>query len=537
MRDLVENMTDRECYLNTRGFIAFLEERGEIEKGAEIALGGDLRPSTPRIMASVSRAVEDSGYRPAGCGILPSPALANFAFDRRIPSVMVTGSHIPADRNGIKFNRKTGEVLKSDEDDILRNVARVREDETLRAGEQNLFTPAGAFRSPPEACPETEGERARELYRHRYLDSFPGRPLEGIRLVFYQHSAAGRDLISSILENLGAEVVPVGRSDDFIAVDTEKITEATRDTLEEAARKHRPFAVVSTDGDSDRPLLADEEGRFLPGDKLGALASLYLRPAAVALPVSTNDGVVSFLKKEGVKVRLARIGSPHVIRSMNDIRDEDPTALVAGWEANGGYLLGSDWPTEGKTLSALPTRDAVLPLLVVIILARREGLSLSRLIKRKLPARFTGSTVVDNAFPGCGDYTADVGKKIISAFSPTDPSILEAHFGEGSIMARRGGEGIMEAAPEVAGELLTIKSRLEGYFRGKFDLGEIISINFLDGVRITFAGGEVSHLRPSGNAPEFRNYAAADTGKRAGEIIAAGKEIIPRMIRDLAGIS
>jgi phosphomannomutase len=49
------------------------------------------------------------------CGFVPSPAVAAYGFARGIPSLMVTGSHIPDDRNGIKFNRADGEVLKPDE--------------------------------------------------------------------------------------------------------------------------------------------------------------------------------------------------------------------------------------------------------------------------------------------------------------------------------------------------------------------------------------------------------------------------------------
>jgi phosphomannomutase len=44
------------------------------------------------------------GYRPVNCGKIPSPAVALFGLENKIPAIMVTGSHIPDDRNGIKFN-------------------------------------------------------------------------------------------------------------------------------------------------------------------------------------------------------------------------------------------------------------------------------------------------------------------------------------------------------------------------------------------------------------------------------------------------
>jgi len=61
LRDTVENMTDMECYVNARGFIAYLEESGEFKKGDNIAIGGDRRPSTYKIKRAVAAAIVDMG--------------------------------------------------------------------------------------------------------------------------------------------------------------------------------------------------------------------------------------------------------------------------------------------------------------------------------------------------------------------------------------------------------------------------------------------------------------------------------------------
>ena len=58
-------------------------------------------------------------------------------------------------------------------------------------------------------------------------------------------------------------------------------------------------------------------------------------------------------------------------------------------------------------------------------------------------------------------------------------------------------------------------------------------MNFIDGVRISFSNGDVSHIRPSGNAPEFRNYATSDTQERAHEIVEKRKVIVPEIVADL----
>src|SRR5262249_5070869 len=109
-RGLATAMTDRVCYAYTKGFLQYLESMGELKRQhEEVAVAGDFRPSTDRVMEAACRAIESMGYRAVNCGKVPSPAVALFALERGIPAIMVTGSHIPDDRNGIKFNKCTGE--------------------------------------------------------------------------------------------------------------------------------------------------------------------------------------------------------------------------------------------------------------------------------------------------------------------------------------------------------------------------------------------------------------------------------------------
>ncbi|MFC1480055.1 hypothetical protein ACFL5Y_01250 [Candidatus Omnitrophota bacterium] len=541
LRALVTEMTDMECHINTSGFIAFLTERKELAIGGKIAVGGDLRPSTPRIMTAVVQAIEDSGLEAVICGRVPTSTLAYYSMQyenedgtRAIPGIMVTGSHVPVDRNGIKFTKRSGEVLKSDEADILRNVAKVRKAEYAKTPKESPFDEKGMFktsRTLPEAKFETE---AIDRYIMRYLEVFAKDGLQGKKIVLYQHSAVGRDMLRIILLGLGAEVITAGRSDEFIPVDTEKISDETRTLLRKFAKEHKPFAVVSTDGDSDRPLLADENGEFLPGDKLGALVSMFLKPDFAAIPISVNDAVVRALGEMGIDVKQTKIGSPYVIKAMDDKLGKDPGAKVVSWESNGGFLLGSDWTINGKTLKALPTRDAALALIAALLLAAREDNAVSELIRAKLPASYTYANVVDNKTKGCESYTPQMGKTIVRMFSPKEADIVQADFTESGVAVYYESGKTEEADAELAGELIAVKGRLSRYFTKKRGFGKIVSVNFLDGIRMCFDNGDISHLRPSGNAPEFRNYATADTRERAEEIVEKRKEIIPEIVADLA---
>lgn len=111
-RGLVSQMTGEVCAAYTLAFIQGLSLAG---RGQKIALGMDLRPSSPDIAQACVAGIRQAGCEVDFCGVLPTPALALYALVNGLPAIMVTGSHIPFDRNGIKFYRADGEISKADE--------------------------------------------------------------------------------------------------------------------------------------------------------------------------------------------------------------------------------------------------------------------------------------------------------------------------------------------------------------------------------------------------------------------------------------
>jgi phosphomannomutase len=470
-RGLAVEMTDRVCYAYTLGFLQHLRNIGDLPRlGTEVAVAGDFRPSTDRVLAAVCRAISDAGYTPLNGGKIPSPAVALCGLVKGIPALMVTGSHIPDDRNGIKFNKVAGEILKANETGIRAQVVELTE---------SHFDVAGGFAQPAPPCPVQP--RVGAAYVRRYLDWLPADALAGCRVGVYQHSAVGRDVLVEILRGLGAEVTPLGRSEKFIPVDTEAIRSEDVELAARWAAEGRFDALVSADGDSDRPLISDEHGVWLRGDVAGILCARFLGADSVSTPVSCNTAV----EQCGwfATVRRTRIGSPFVVASMIEAAASGAKCVV-GYEANGGFLLNSDLRREGRTLRALPTRDAVIVLLGVLLLARREGQPVSALAA-SLPARFTASDRLKN-------------------FPVTQSQAILRRFTTGSDTSGR--------------------AALEAIFGTV--CGQVTAIDRTDGVRVTFASGEIVHLRPSGNAPEFRCYTEAATQSRANKINALSMGIL-----------
>lgn len=457
-RGLVTDMTDAVCYSYTAGFIQYLESSGVMHQEKRcIAIAGDLRPSTRRIMLAVAQAVSDRGYQPVNAGEIPSPAVANYGLQKGIPTVMVTGSHIPEDRNGIKYNTALGEILKADEAGIRVQQVPI----------PDIFDASGMLRNPSELPPVNAGPR--NNYLMRYLNTFPANFLAGQRIGLYQHSAVGRDILAEIFSGLGAEVVCLQRSDTFIPVDTEAIRQEDIALAVEWAQKEGFDTIISTDGDSDRPLIADEQGKWLRGDVAGILCARFCQADVVVVPVSCNTAVerCGWFRE----VRRTRIGSPYVIAELQHAVQQGALRAV-GYEANGGFLTASPIQIENKVLSPLPTRDPVIVQLAILSLSMQQQKPISRLLE-ELPQRFTASDRIQHM--------------------PTETS--KSHI---EALIANGEPAITQLFPQ---------------------MGAVAATDTTDGLRITFQQGEIIHLRPSGNAPELRCYTEADSEARAQELV------------------
>ena len=336
--------------------------------GTGLFVGRDLRESSPRIAADVIAAARAQGLAVTDCGATPTPALALAAMGAGAGAVMVTGSHIPADRNGLKFYTPAGEITKDQERAILGALD------------------APTVTAPPGPLTQTDPGPA---FLDRYRHAFGAGALAGRRVGVWSHSAVGRDLLIETLAALGAEAVEIGRSEAFIPVDTEAVDPEARALLAQAAAEHGLDAMASTDGDGDRPLLTDAQGQVIPGDVLGQITARLLGADVAVTPVSSNTGVEAL----GLgRVIRTKIGSPYVIAGMAAALEADPAARVVGHEATGGFLLGFDAALPAGPLTALMTRDSHLPILAALVAAGKAGAGgdLAALVAAQ-PARFTAA--------------------------------------------------------------------------------------------------------------------------------------------------
>lgn len=467
LRGLAVELAGLPAYSYAQAFAEVLKEDSPVtESQGRILVGQDLRDSSSTIARLCCAGLQDAGLVPVSCGPLPTPALALHSMRLGVPAIMVTGSHIPEDRNGLKFYRAHGEIDKQDEVRILASHAKL-----------NIRTLPDTAQTSSLAAAD---EGALAAYKVRYRDFFGPEALSGLTVGVYQHSSVGRDVMVEILTSLGARAVPLGRAKSFVPVDTEALRPEDETLARQWAGERALDAIVSTDGDADRPLVADEAGVFLRGDLLAAITARFLRADTIVTPVTSN----SALEASGAFERVIRtkVGSPYVIEGMAEaVRSGG--RVVIGFEANGGVLLGSKVRRGERELEALPTRDAMLPILCALAEIKVTGRQLSQ---------------VANGFA----FKAAASNRLKNVATDKSRAFL---------LRLQGDRPFLEAllAP-IAG---------------------IVGIDGRDGVRITLSNGEVIHFRASGNAPELRVYVEAATQGRANDVLEWGLEAAERQVR------
>jgi phosphomannomutase len=450
-RGLVTEFTPELCCAFTQAFIKVLRQKAELK---QLAIAIDNRPSSPEIAAWCAAAAAQLGIRVDYYGVLPTPALAYHAMQLGCAAIMVTGSHIPFDRNGLKFYRPDGEISKADEVQMLAVEA--------------------VFQQPLAAAALHVNSQAALDYKQRYLNWFRPDLAKGLKIGIYEHSSAGRDIYTDLLQRLGADVIPLGRSDQFVPIDTEAVSPEDEQRAKTWTRQYGLDLLFSTDGDGDRPLVADETGQWLRGDILCLLAAKALQIKALVVPVSCTTSIE--LTGAFDEVRRTRIGSPYVIAEFQQLQNY---SAVAGFEANGGFLLATALMEDSRSLAALPTRDAILPLLALIELANHRPISE---LTAALPRRFTASNRLSN-------FATELSTQLLRKACEQPEALIKA-----------------------------------------LDLdAQLVAVNTTDGLRLSLSNGDILHLRPSGNAPELRCYAESYSAESARQVVTDVLAKIPEL--------
>ena len=340
----------------------------------------DTRESGPMLEAALAAGIAAAGGDVLLAGVLPTPAAAILV--RRLGldlAAVVSASHNPYRDNGIKFFSAAGTKL-SDEDEA--RIEALMEGGGGRVPTPGDGPPAAEHPGRIEELNGGEDDYVRELAAAFQID-LSGRKV----LLDCAHGATYR-VAPRIFERLGAEVEAIGVEPDGRNIN-DGVGSTHVATLAERIVASDAEIGFAFDGDGDRVLAVDAEGKVHDGDELIALAARgmaargELGDGGVVVTVMTNFGFHQAMKEDGIEVAITQVGDRYVIDEM----------LRREWKLGGeqsGHIIASDIVATGdgtaaalltmrelgdSALADAPAMDKLPQRLVNVKVADRESLA------------------------------------------------------------------------------------------------------------------------------------------------------------------
>ena len=254
--------------------------------------------------------------------MLPTPAVALLSDEH---AGVVSASHNPPEYNGVKFFRDGGRKLTDEEEE---GIEALLEHSPLPPESRASFpSPAGL------------AERYIQIVCERF-----GGPLEGLGIVVDCANGAMFEVAPAAFAQLGASVVTIGNAPDGMNINVG--CGATDLGLLSQTVAAGDFDLgVAFDGDGDRMLAVDAEGREIDGDQILAVLALYLGVDLVAVTTMTNLGFHRLMDEQGVRVVTTDVGDRYVLKALSE-----QGAILGGEQS--GHVMYLDGHTTGDGLVA-----------------------------------------------------------------------------------------------------------------------------------------------------------------------------------------
>lgn len=301
--------TPQFCFDIGRVFAIFLDR---YKQSGTITVGIDTRSSSPHISQNIIYGLRYAGRDVVHLGAIPVPA-ANYSLLSMgvVGAVMVTGSHIDIESNGVKFFCQKEEITKEQEAEISVIYEEIKEQ----------VAPTPVMGTIPQS------NQGINNYIEMLL-SLVDHPLPKLKIVIDPGNGGQTEVIKTLLRELGADFVAINAEiqEPLISRDTEE--DGAFSILQETVRHEHADLGVGFDSDGDRCVFVDKKGNFIPGDYSGTILAKWNAADTVVCPINVSN-VINFIGKEVVRTR---VGSPFVIADMKKFGSN------FGFESNGGCI-------------------------------------------------------------------------------------------------------------------------------------------------------------------------------------------------------
>lgn len=313
----------------------------------KIVIGRDTRRSGPMLSAALSAGFCATGVSVRDLAVAPTPTVSYVARTKGFSlGAIISASHNPAPDNGIKFVGHDGKKLP--------DATELEMERLMEQALENAPTGAGVGLLEHERCDI-------EDYVD-YLVSLVPERLEGMKIAVDAAHGAAYEIAPLVLQLLGAEICVIGDEPDGMNINAEG--GATKPERVQDFTKECGYDVgVAFDGDADRAVFSDDQGRLINGDRTVGIWSAHWRkhgkldPAVVVGTVMSNGGFEKYLRDNGINLERAPVGDKYVAQRMAE------TSARVGGEQSGHIIF----PEYG------PTGDGLITMLEFLRVLKREG--------------------------------------------------------------------------------------------------------------------------------------------------------------------
>ncbi|MFQ5515398.1 MAG: phosphoglucosamine mutase [Myxococcota bacterium] len=322
-----------------------------------VLIGKDTRRSGYMLEDALASGLCSMGVHVLHVGPMPTPGLAFLTIDMRCAAgAMISASHNAFGDNGVKFFSRDGFKLP---DALEARIEQLMDSEELRRAR-----PVGAAIGRAHRIDDASGRYIVFLKK-----TFPKElSLDGLRIVIDCAHGAAYKVAPTVLEELGAEVVPVGTAPNGTNIN-DGCGALHPSYVASQVRRYRADLGIALDGDADRVILADEQGRIVDGDRVLGMCALELQRAgqlaesSVVGTVMSNLGLELALERAGIRMLRTEVGDRYVVEAMR--REK----LNLGGEQS-GHIVFLEHNTTG---------DGMLTALQVLAMLKRQECPLSLL--------------------------------------------------------------------------------------------------------------------------------------------------------------
>ncbi|MEQ1766634.1 MAG: phosphoglucosamine mutase [Methylotenera sp.] len=308
-----------------------------LAKGAHpaVLIGKDTRISGYMLEAALEAGLSAAGVDVLLTGPMPTPAVAYLTRALRAQAgIVISASHNPYYDNGIKFFSGDGAKLPDD----IEHAIEAELDKPMKVMESARLGKARRI------------DDAAGRYVEFCKSTFPSNmDLRGLKIVLDCAHGATYHVAPDVFHELGAEVIAIGNKPDGLNIN-EQVGSTHPQALQKAVVEHQADLGIAFDGDGDRVMMVDAQGKLLDGDQLLYIIAMGLYgkgklQGGVAGTLMTNLALEHALKKHQIPFARAKVGDRYVLELLNERH------WKLGGE-NSGHILTLDKHTSGDAIIA-----------------------------------------------------------------------------------------------------------------------------------------------------------------------------------------